>query len=533
MLLLALGTVAFAAEEKYERVDTEHLVQPIAASYVGSAGTEWLTGGGFQPDGSLVLVGVTLGPTFDPGGVTVKVLGPDQPAPEAQGWPMMFDARGKPRLNKEGEQRRDKFKHSNPAATAFVVRLTPDFKSIVSASRFPWTTGTVTGAVVDAEGGIYLVGYGKRELLQTLCDDVREIDAPKVDYGKQPPSERTNYLARLSSDGTKVQWLRHITAPQDFPRVELLRSGNVLFKGLAFDTFDRSGNRIARLTCDKGFNARHYDVNEQTGEFVYGHEHHWPTGREPWRCPELKIYHPDGSVKYHLYNWPGPVVGSDSARLVSDSAIRNIQYMPDGQILFSAWSDGGNSVMYGQPFNFHRKAWNGRTEGLRLSAAGAGAMSFAYVIKIDPDTCKVNHGTLWVSQYKGVESARIEAMTSTADGSVAIAGSVFGDLYTTPNHFNEGAERQSGNNLTILNPHLDGLRFSSIMPGCGEIDLGNDARFRWFRGVVNGREMLVAVTGATDEERTPCVNPTQPRFAGGQLDGHFTVFDMTGAPIRQ
>ena len=61
---------------------------------------------------------------------------------------------------------------------------------------------------------------------------------------------------------------------------------------------------------------------------------------------------------------------STTLRLVSDSAIRRAAVDPDGNLVIYAWSDGGNSVMYREPFDVrtHAKGF----QGLGMSAYGAG-----------------------------------------------------------------------------------------------------------------------------------------------------------------
>ncbi len=39
--------------------------------------------------------------------------------------------------------------------------------------------------------------------------------------------------------------------------------------------------------------------------------------------------------------------------------------------------------------NLFERAWDEREEGLRVNAAGAGAMSFSYIIKVDGGSFKV------------------------------------------------------------------------------------------------------------------------------------------------
>lgn len=60
-------------------------VEVKLASFLGGSGTEWLTGAGFQPDGTLVLVGTALGPELTIAGKPVQVLGPDGKVPVGEG----------------------------------------------------------------------------------------------------------------------------------------------------------------------------------------------------------------------------------------------------------------------------------------------------------------------------------------------------------------------------------------------------------------------------------------------------------------
>ena len=131
-------------------------VKVISAGFLGGAGTEWLVGGGFQPDGTVVAAGLALGPKLDLG-VRETVLGKDAaitaPAPIPK-----LDKKGNPEVDKEGKPKMEALGWKHPNATAFVARLSGDLKTIKSVTRFGWLGGGLTGAVVDAAGNIYLCG---------------------------------------------------------------------------------------------------------------------------------------------------------------------------------------------------------------------------------------------------------------------------------------------------------------------------------------------------------------------------------------
>ena len=63
-----------------EKYKTTQPVEVITAGCLGGKGTEWLVGGGFLPDGKVVVVGNALGPTLNLPGVKVNVIGQDAPA---------------------------------------------------------------------------------------------------------------------------------------------------------------------------------------------------------------------------------------------------------------------------------------------------------------------------------------------------------------------------------------------------------------------------------------------------------------------
>ncbi|MFO0927395.1 MAG: hypothetical protein U0736_10195 [Gemmataceae bacterium] len=134
-------------------------VRVVAAGYLGGGGTEWLVGGGFQPDGTVVAVGVTLGPDLAVGGMRPVVLGRDAAAPKPPEPVPQRDKAGKVILDRSsGRPLTEPFAWTHENATAFVVRLSADLSAVKSVSRFPWRAGGATGAAVDAAGCIYLTG---------------------------------------------------------------------------------------------------------------------------------------------------------------------------------------------------------------------------------------------------------------------------------------------------------------------------------------------------------------------------------------
>jgi hypothetical protein len=509
--------------------DNPDQAKVAAATYLGGDGTEWLVGGGFQPDGTIVLVGNALGPTLTVAGKRATVLGgrdgPTPPPPERE--PEM---RGnKPKTRKDGSVVYKPFGWATAGGTAFVVRLSGDLKTVKSVTRFPWQAGSACGACVDADGAIYVAGLAS-DRTPSLAADVKALKAPAIE--SELP-ERHVYLAKLAPDASRVVWVRHLAGPSAAPDVSISAKGTILFRGPDLRTFTPDG-ALRRTTVVPGGLSEKIAVNPADGTYAYGHEHHWRTGREPWRCPVLNIHRPDGALLYHLYDWGGPYVGLNNLRLVSDSAVREIAYDADGNLVIYAWSDGGNSVMYREPMDVRAPAPG--MKGLGMSAWGAGVLSCAYILRIDTKDYRVSGGTLWLaflSERDKPNSIWIDTLGFAADGSVAAGGRAAWGLIQTGNHLNEGGE-PGGPYVAVFSRDFASLRFASAMNACGATEVRNNDRWAFITGTPGGKPVLLAVCGAAKEEEgynqgkpAPTVGAVQPAFGGGHLDGHALLMDLS------
>jgi hypothetical protein len=249
----------------------------------------------------------------------------------------------------------------------------------------------------------------------------------------------------------------------------------------------------------------------------------------------LDIHRADGALLHQLYDWGGPLVGIDSLRLVSDSAVRGVTYDDHGDLLIHAWSDGGNSVMNFQPTDL-RRAHGAFDRGLGFSNWGAGVLSTAYVIRIETANYRVTGGTLWVSYLPDKNkpnSATIDTLGFAGDGSVAVAGRAALGLIRTGNHLG-GDGQPGGPYVALFDRGFSTLRFSSTMPACGKVELANDDTWGIGRGTAGGKQRVLFCSGAVADDRNydpepraaPALAPLQPGFAGGQLDGYLLVLDL-------
>jgi hypothetical protein len=534
-LWLAKGTTNLKAPDQ---------AKLVRSSLLGTAGTEWFCGGGFQPDGTIVLAGVSLGPTLDFPGVSPVVLGVDQPAPPVpQG-----EVQGTHELT--GEKIYRPYRWSHPQATPFVVRLSPDAKKIISVSRLPWCSGGVTDATVDDKGNIYLAGPARTGIrkaggeIQSLppCKKLeaepRKAPARGAPAAPDPDLYEEVYVAKLSPAADKVLWVRLADNPNGStysPDININSSGQVVLTGpdqrvLTPDgkqTSQRHPRSLKRLPSPK------CAFDPDTGMMAFASEHHSPTGHEPWRCGYATIYKPDGAT-LSLYNWPGPFVGG-TAGLVADSPLYGARFDLNGDLILLGWSDGGNSMFYCEPLDLRRGA---RMRGLGLNGSGvAGATHFGYIVRVSTKTWRTIGGTMLAAQNPvyGPSGMSADDVFEAADRSLMMVGDSAWGAPQSPH--NLCTSHPSGPYIAVMNKDCTSLRFGASMQACAAAQVRSGSAWGMITGKQNGRPMAMFVTAATATGKAygrvtaaPAHEPMQEAFAGGDLDGYFTLLDLEYHP---
>ncbi|MBC8131826.1 MAG: hypothetical protein H7X95_02500, partial [Deltaproteobacteria bacterium] len=314
----------------------------------------------------------------------------------------------------------------------------------------------------------------------------------------------------------------------DAPQLTLMADGNVKFGAQDLRTYNPAGKLLSTVVIPGGVKET-TSVSPLDGRIVIGGEHHSPTGREPWRCPILNTHKPDGTLQYQLYDWGGQYVGLDNCRQVSDSVVRQVTHDKDGNILFYAWSDGGNSVMTTQP-NDVRTGVGMR--GLGMSTAGAGALSCVYLVRVEPKDFRVIGWTLWLATAAGKpNSAWVDALGQTDDGTICFAGRTAWGLTQTTNKLADGAP--AAEYIAILSPDMSVARFSSSVPGAGVVRVGNKGGWGIASGTVQGKSRVLFLAGAAKESTqyetttsTATMNAVQPKFGGGWSDGYAVLLEL-------
>jgi hypothetical protein len=436
------------------------------------------------------------------------------------------------RVDKKGKPIYEPFAWNHENATAFVVRLSGDLKTIKSVSRFPWQAGGVTSAAVDDAGNIYLTGPAGKGI-EALGGRPRKL--PRKKTGMRTGGCNRVYVCKLNPEASKVLWLRTLDGRSDAPEVQLDRSGKVRLQSADLRTLSTDGAQESVTIIPGGITTRPGQANTLTtalnprdGTFARGGESHSPTGREPYRNPILNIHKADGKLLYELYNWGGPFVGLDSLRLVSDSAVRLLRYDDDGNLVICAWSDGGNSVLFREPTD--ARTLSKKMDGLGFTAWGANALSFTYLIKVEPRNYRISGGTLWSAYLQDrnrPNSIKVDSL-GIAGGSICLGGESAWGLIQTGNAI--GGGEPAGPYVAVLSKDCTSLRFSSALPCCGQTDVRNGARWGIVRGKLDGKEVVLFLGGATAEEGSgtaPAVKPPQDKYGGGHSDGYLLLLDLS------
>jgi len=509
-------------------------VDILAATFLGGSGTEWLASGGFQPNGTVVLVGNVIGPTFDLPGA-VGVIGTDRPLPaEPKLVPVV--EKGQPKIS-NGNPVYEKPSWRDEGVTGFVALYSSDLKQRISVQRLPWTAGAITAAAIGPDGAIYVVGRATDGIVE-LGGNVAELPAMKPLEKKNPSRERCGhaFIAKLSADAKKALWVRHVRGPSAAPTVDLAPDGKVRFGAGHLHVLDAAGASLATVTVPGGLQTT-ASVRHQDGQIAVGGEHHSSTGREPWRCPTLNIHNPDGSLKHRFYDWGGPYVGLDNCRQVSDTAVRYVTHDRDGGILMYMWSDGGNSVATTQPHDVRTPAG---VRGLGMTTAGAGVLSAAYIIRLDPQDYHITSWTVWVANdgppRNRPNSIWVDHLSRAPDGSLAFAGMSAWGVWQTADKLTDA--EPAGQYLAVLNEDFTALRHCSVIPGAGAADLNDGAALRgsgWgiATGAVNGKSRVLFLAGSTggrkseeEEVAAPTRNAAQEHFGGGRSDGYVILMEL-------
>lgn len=501
--------------------------KPLAASYLGGSGDEYLIAGDFLPDGTLFLAGNAFGPEFDLLGHQLPVLGTDQRPPRFT-MPMRND---RPQPPKSWEHR---------DGAGFIVRMASDYRQITRAVRFPWGAAILTDMVTDPRGNLYITGL--------VGPNFNSLAPSRRVTHESFEGDAEAFIGKLKHDLSGFDWLiRFQDHSHNTPQLRHIGNGIISYVGHNGIHINANGE-ISKAGHIELTSDHQQGVCFITFAQVRGNFHRSRTGWEPWHRPFVHIMNPDRSLRFRFYQWHSRTVGTNWSRQVSDSAMRMAAFDRNGQPVIGGWSDGGNSVWAAVPYDLTRPAspaireTTGRRTGLPFSTWGAGVGSFLHLNRLDFETGNPLSYTLFIA-YLGSRNAPSSVSGDNLDFSVDndlfLSGSSAYGLIQTRDHVVNTLDYESdyiGNEFfAILSENWDNIRYSSAVPGSGKVDLqrhssNQTGKFRFGSAHVNGRTRVVAVTGAVQHDKFKPVNPVQSGFGGGNLDGLFVVLEMDTLP---
>jgi len=498
---------------------------PRSATFFGTASHEDFAGVGCQSDGTIVAFGSAYGPDF-PAAPGPKILGRGEwfEVPEfVGGYPT--DEDGRPARLAE----------AYPNRSGMVVYFAEGLGTVRRVVKFDWGVADITAGRVLEDDSLVIAGRclprfgswadGAAHVGRSPAPSENARDYGPV-YHEGVKMSGDVYVARLSADASRVEWVwvfeGYRGPPSQFRRG---RDGALVFETRGRWRLSLDGKTCRPMGTGGGRSGRLVAVSPQTGVFVTGGDRNSGTGREPWRRPMCRGYDENGACVWQIWDWPGPLVGHDDFRLVSDSSVRRGAFDREGNLLIGGWSDGGNSVFTRSPIDLEKNVGNG---GFGMSAWGAGVASFAYLIRLSPGAFSVRDWAFWASYLIFTEedrpnSATLSRLEPLRDGSVAFYGGAASGLIQTPHNFypnqDESRERffYGGPYVAVFSRDFTNLRYSSYVPGVTLSDVCETAR-----GVVFvGR----AFEGDRRGNPAPVVNALQESFAGGHSDAHIILLE--------
>lgn len=543
--LLLMGFACPASAGRYEQLTgwaaQGPKLEPVAATYFGGAGVEEFVAVHGLDDGRVIAFGNSWGPGF-----------PDTPKPTVLGngkraglEPLVKDRKG-----------REAPDMLSPDRTGFIVFYAPDLAAVESVVRLDWGLGSITAAAVDADGGIYITGnsspfFDRLAKPKSVKPDPAVFDPPTDKkalrrWNRSGPSwgpiehrgltlAGNVFVAKLTPDAKRIEWSWVLEGFRKAPdALWLSHNGDVTFASRGVHRISENGAKLTKILDKSESNtAGLLAVNPQDGSFLWGGDRNTHTGREPWRQPYMRWYPADGGdAKHTLWAWDSKRVGGDGYRLVSDSSPRNALFTPDGQLLVTGWSDGGNSIFLRHPIDLDRAnvkpASNFSTWGMKR------ANSLAWIMLIDDRTFDVLRWTQFVAYVpdnfatardRGAPNfAQIDSVTLLDRGHIGFAGRTATGLIQTPDAFYEypgDGSKSGGPFAAVFSADMKSLLYSSNLPGYKHTAISAVPRGMVVAGRTTGNDGR-ARPDTGEPTPTPTVRAIQQDF-GGAHDAHIIL----------
>jgi len=531
--VIALGQGTARAEPRHEQYAKAAAGGPhlkvTAGTFFGSADGEDFVGGGTLPDGSILAAGNLTGPGI-PAAARVVVVG--------SGTRRDLD----PYLYKEKADKRranGEFSPDNPDLSGFFVVFDAKLSKARQLVRFDWGVASVSAVRMAADGkAVILAGRATPEFRKLGQVNVVPCGDAKWTYGtSELPADV--FIARLGFAG-KIQWA-HVLAGAGSPPRKLFTddSGHFYLPAGGLHLVSPDGREIKRVSDRADGGEAHWLAVHPTGGLAYfGGDRNTRTNKEPWRQPFLIEHDLKGTVLNRYWEANPKEVGSDAGHLESDSSVRGLAFRPDGKAVVVGWSDGGNSI-------FGRQVEDWRKEGVADAGLGMSpwgmksANSLGHVMVVDlPKKQTLMHA--WFTAYLPMNFVDVRARNAPnhaslnelellSGGEIATGGGAASGLVQTPGAFykdpGDGA-KYGGNFVTVFDPAVSRMMFSSYLPGGGPPTL-----------VAHPRGVLVFTRALGDDGKSapssmPVTSSAAQNKCAGAGDGHVVLMEVPALNSR-
>jgi len=549
VILPAVAHTAHAGrfEDLTKRFAKGEKAVPVTATFFGGADHEEFIDAGQLPDGSIVAFGNATGPTF-PASPQPVVLGKGQHLGLT---PLADKNRTSGALAQE-----------NPDLAGLMVFYDETLTRVIRVVKFDWGVASFSLGMVSGDGKALLVAGRCTAAFRDLAKSTRQFnvepltmpaDPVAVDPKKKPRPPSVGpydfrgvrhpgdvFVARLSLTGDRVEWVWVFEGMRTPPeKLWTDKTGALYFEVRGMRRISTDGKK-AELIHPKSSSgqAGWLAVDPHDGGLYFGGDRNTSTGYQPYRQPYLYKFDQKQERLWTLWE-PVPsecACGGTGNGLCSDSAVRGVSFLPNGDLLVQGWSDGGNSVFTRQP-----KSWRDPAGHSSLGMDSWGmkvANSLSYLMVIDSKTHRQKTYTLWLAyipdtfadaRHRGAPNGTsINSLTGLVDGSIAIAGGSATGLIQTPNALcilPTDGRKFGGAFVAILNKDLNDLLFSSYLPGCDRVSIAPT------------RKGVIAVSRSDGGDpngplgTTPVLRPIQGKPQGGS-DGHILLLSLPAQPDR-
>ncbi len=472
----------------------------VAATFFSGKGYEEFLAAGELADGTVVAIGNAWGPEF-PVAPVVAIVG-----------------KGGHRGAKEDREEKGHLipDQDSPDRTGFWVLYEAGLAGVKKAVRFDWGVAQVECGRVAPDGcSLVLAGRAGAAFREVATNAVVQKDLAS--------GGSDVYVAKVDAASGAIVWA-YIwegagPAPTD---LWCDKAGAVYFDLKGLRRVVAGGQECKLINAKTG---KWQGIDPEGDGAYYGGDRNTRTRREPWRQPYLYKFNTAGERLWKLWEFDPKDVGSDHAGLESDSSVRGVDTMSDGDLVVGGWSDGANSVFWKQATNWKTNCPIG---GFLWPWYPAGALSLGHVTVVNPKTLETRVHAWWCSvlpptspKANRIGTARISRVTVLPGDAVAFTGAATTGLIQTPNAFWKpvgtnyvyGAET-----LGVWDKPLKTLMFSAYLPGC------ENAR------AFPARKGLLCVSRSTgSDHREPATSsPAKGSLQtfGGATDGHVMYMEL-------